>query len=155
MQIIYFIAMGLVFMQSIFMTSSIDEIDHSPAVSDAKIELSKYHLFAYSANLYIAAHPFTGTTTQTFTWNDIKTDSTIPAGATVAFPSNWMIRRNASKWAICAPLGARTVAMLANLQPADKKTITVGSTLSASYQNSIIIGEPNATEAASYASLCN
>lgn len=156
MQILYFIAICLVLTQLALYNSAVNKVDQPVAMMDAQDELAKYRTFAYAADMYVKARPYTGGgATETITWTQIKVETTTPPGAQqVNLPATWMIRRNASRWVLCAPLSEVTVAMMTQLLPSAQRSPIPGAALAGALSNTLVVGETNVTEAAAYANLC-
>lgn len=155
MQLLYFVAIGTLVSQAALHYSAAQKIDRPASLYQSQSELAKYRMFSYAANQYVSNHAYATTGIETITWSQIRTASTTPPGAqAVDVPPTWMVRRDASRWALCAALDESTIAMMQQLLPKEKQVSIRGSVLSASFNNQLVLGETSTSEAAAYATLC-
>lgn len=151
----YFVAIGAVVSQIAMHHSVVTRVDHPASLQQAQTELAKYRMFSYAANQYVAAHAYATAGIETITWAQIRVADTTPPGAqAVDVPSTWMVRRDASRWALCAALDESTVAMMQQLLPKEKQIVMRGSALSVSLSNQLVLGETSTSEATAYGTLC-
>ena len=154
MQLFLLIAISVVVVQLAMYRSNVEAVDKPVTMVEARVELDKYRGFAFAASGFVTGNAYAGPGIETITWEQIKTQSTTPPGARgVEMPASWTVRRDASRWAICAPLQQTTVNMMSQMFPSEKNISTLFYN-NDNTQQLLVVGENNTSEASAYATLC-
>jgi hypothetical protein len=110
-QVIIYGVIGLILFLALTTISTQQQIDASPAVAAARVQVDQYRMFMFMANEYMKTYSGGA---GTVTWSALKTLPYAPSGTqNIAMPPDWKIMVDASNsWVACTPMDERAIGMI-------------------------------------------
>jgi hypothetical protein len=125
------------------------------AMADADREVAAYQTFLMAASVVMERAPFTTSTVETRTWDNIRLSAHSPTFVrTVDMPANWVVRGNNTGWVACAPMSEHAIRRLSGYVPSSVGSNRL-STVNQSGNKFVIMGENDAARQAQLTAWCS
>jgi hypothetical protein len=114
MQILLYLALGLILFAAATTTATQHLFETPKAVVSASAQVDQYRLFMYAASQYMQTY---SAGAGTITWDTMKTVGTTPSGAkSTGMPAAWKVVAAAdNSWVACTELDERAVGAIQQL----------------------------------------
>lgn len=114
MQILLYVALGLILFAAATTTAVQRQFDTPKAVVNASAQVDQYRLFMFVASQYMQTY---SAGAGTVTWNTLKTVVTAPSGAkSIGMPATWKVVAAAdNSWVACTDLDERAIGAIQQL----------------------------------------